>query len=150
MDTDRHWFLEREQRRDCEYPGVWFHSSALLSVLQSKLPQYTFPIWFISAASLTFISLCRCSNSHPRHHQHHWIKTQFGWLVGAEHMPLYIRANKIIFSCNTSWLRPLDISTNEVGVQGTNLRVGCYALISHSPRHPHPTLQVLFCQNIFE
>ena len=55
------------RRMICEDLGVWSHTSAplLLSVLQWQLPQYTFPIWFISAAFVTFISLWRCSNSYP-------------------------------------------------------------------------------------
>ena len=72
----RQWFLEDGAIAE---EGLWISRSLIPLIrlafsLQSKLPQYTFPIWFIPAAPVTFISLWRCSNSHPRHHQHHFFR----------------------------------------------------------------------------
>ena len=76
--------------------GLWISRSLIPLIrlafsLQSKLPQYTFPIWFIPAASVTFISLCRCSNSHPRHHQHHCIKKALKFRPGPSFDPFQTR-----------------------------------------------------------
>ena len=40
-----------------------------LGVFRAVAAIYFPNIWFIPAASVTFISLCRCGNSQPRHHQ---------------------------------------------------------------------------------
>ena len=90
------------RRMICEDLGVWSHTSAplLLSVLQWQLPQFTFPIWFISAAFVTFISLWRCSNSYPVPHPHHclYIKATL-WLI---------HLSSLLYKLSISVTRALD------------------------------------------
>ena len=49
------------------------------------LSQYDLP------ASVTFISLCPCSNSHPRHHQHHCLKAALEFFPGPSFDPFQAR-----------------------------------------------------------